>query len=251
MNKINNNNDFNFKISNHNGKLVQLLDLISSKKIDINKIDFKDLISQYKEFLSCNKDNLNEIGENLLISSYLLELKSKELLPSLNNDEIDSEYDLELKEELLKRMLIFAKYKKITPILEDALYTSNLCHNKKPDYDKNINYEFKKIDHKTIINSLEDINSRNLVLGSNEKKIKINTINVEEVSRDFSLYLEENNYINKSLFSIFSEMKRHTYQNPLQYFINLFSCSLEWSSVGKIKISNNKKNEVVINNEPK
>ncbi|MAH74437.1 MAG: segregation/condensation protein A [Candidatus Pelagibacter sp. TMED197] len=98
-------------IPNYNGPLEVLLDLAKSQKVDLAEISITKLADEFLNFIK-NENNLNlEVAsEYLLMATWLAYLKSKLLLPELEDDdfkalEVAEKLKLQLKKLELIRLL--------------------------------------------------------------------------------------------------------------------------------------------------
>ena len=93
-----------FKINEFEGPLDLLLHLIKENKMDIMKIEIERITEQYISYLDeQEKMNLEIASEYLVMSSELIELKSKLLLPNQKN-EAEEEEEVDPREELVNRL---------------------------------------------------------------------------------------------------------------------------------------------------
>ena len=95
-------------IDNYSGPLEVLLDLAKAQKVDLANISIAQLADQFIEFInSAKKINLDLASEYLLMATWLAYLKSKLLLPQLDDDKFEaSEVAEKLKLQLKKLELI-------------------------------------------------------------------------------------------------------------------------------------------------
>ena len=79
---------YSIKVENFEGPLDLLCHLIDKNKMDIYDINLSEITDQYLEFINeMEKMNLEVTSEFLVMSSTLLYLKSKNLLPKIQDDE--------------------------------------------------------------------------------------------------------------------------------------------------------------------
>ena len=96
------------------GPLDLLLHLIKESKVDIWDIQIEQVAKQYLDFIQKMEElNLNIASEYLVMASELVEMKSKLLLPRVKNHE-DEEEELDPREQLVKRLLEYEQYKRMT-----------------------------------------------------------------------------------------------------------------------------------------
>lgn len=101
-------------IDNFDGPLDLLLHLIKKMDIDIYDISVEEITKQYLEYINKMKTmNLDIASEYLVMASELMEMKSSMLLPKNNIEE--DEYEEDPKEQLIKRLIEYKKYKEIIP----------------------------------------------------------------------------------------------------------------------------------------
>lgn len=100
------------KINEFEGPLDLLLHLIKKSNIDIYDISLSDITDQYIEYIHQMEElNLDIASEYLVMATELLEYKSRSLLPKKIEDDKEEE---DPKEELIKRLVDYKKYKEIT-----------------------------------------------------------------------------------------------------------------------------------------
>ena len=108
-------NKYSIKINNFEGPLDLLCHLIDKNKMDIYDINISAITDQYIEYINqMEKMNLDVTSEFLVMSSTLLYLKSKHLLPKTQEDEEEI-----TEEELIRRIIEYKKYKEITKRLKE------------------------------------------------------------------------------------------------------------------------------------
>ena len=101
---------YSIKLENFEGPLDLLCHLIDKNKMDIYDINLSQITDQYIEYINqMERMNLEVTSEFLVMSSTLLFLKSKHLLPK--NEENEEEIT---EEELIRRIIEYKKYKEIT-----------------------------------------------------------------------------------------------------------------------------------------
>lgn len=100
-----------FKLHIFEGPLDLLLFLIKREKIDIYDIPIADITKQYLEYIEVMKMlDLEIAGEFLVMAATLIHIKSKMLLPP-DEEELTEEEEEDPREELVRRLLEYKKYK--------------------------------------------------------------------------------------------------------------------------------------------
>lgn len=101
-------------IDNFDGPLDLLLHLVKESNIDIFNIRVVEITDKYLEYINREKEiNINISSSYLVMAAELMYLKSKSLLPRLNNEE-ESEEEI-TRENLINKLLEYKKYKEVTP----------------------------------------------------------------------------------------------------------------------------------------
>ena len=117
---MNGNMAYKIKLNMFEGPLDLLLFLIKREKIDIYDIPITLITEQYLEYINLMKLlDLDIAGDFLVMSATLLHIKSKMLLPP---DEVDMEsedVEIDPREDLVKRLLEYKKYKEAASELFD------------------------------------------------------------------------------------------------------------------------------------
>ena len=104
----NDSKNFEINLSNYSGPLDVLLDLAKSQKVNLAEISIAELADQFNKFINkAEKLNLDLASEYLLMATWLTYLKSKLLLPEMEEDEFKVlEVAKKLKLQLKKLELI-------------------------------------------------------------------------------------------------------------------------------------------------
>lgn len=97
-------------LQNFDGPLDLLLHLIKTNEMDIYDIQMVEVTEQYLIVIEQMKQlNLDVAGEFLLMAATLIYIKSKILLPVV--DDFDEEEELDPRAELVRRLLEYQRYK--------------------------------------------------------------------------------------------------------------------------------------------
>ena len=164
---------YSIKIENFEGPLDLLCHLIDKNKMDIYDINLSEITDQYIDYIKkMEKMNLDVTSEFLVMSSTLLFLKSKHLLPK---NEADEEEITE--EELIRRIIEYKKYKEITKKLKDEFLMYSKRFYKMAE---DIQLPKQKIEKEYNSAMIPDI-YRSL-LQRNTEKINENAANIEKIA---------------------------------------------------------------------
>lgn len=122
---------YEVKINEFEGPLDLLLHLIKKSNIDIYDISLEEITNQYLDYInSMKKLNLDIASEYLVMASELLEYKSRSLLPK--KEESTDEYEEDLREELIKKLVDYKRYKEITSTFKELENIRSNIYTKSP-----------------------------------------------------------------------------------------------------------------------
>jgi segregation and condensation protein A len=104
-----------------NGPFDLLLTLVLKEEIDLLEVDLAEVVLAYVEYLERSGElDLEAATEFLVLIAALLELKSRLMLPSDDEEGLDLQ-PVEAAEELLARMLEYHRYRQAAEHLRDRL----------------------------------------------------------------------------------------------------------------------------------
>ena len=123
--------EFTVMIDEFSGPLDLMLHLIKEKELDLFDLDIFQLTNQYLAYIfQMEKLHLEISSEYLTMLATLIEYKSKKLLPK-DDSELESEYEEDQRDLLVKRLLEYQRFKEILEPLEE-LYESRQRQIDKP-----------------------------------------------------------------------------------------------------------------------
>jgi len=106
--------DISVNLDAYAGPLDLLYQLIEKNEINIYDIPIARLTDQYIEIVSALPPDMESLSLFLVMAATLLEIKSKMLLPS---KVVDDEEEIDPREELVRRLLEYKKFKEISEVL--------------------------------------------------------------------------------------------------------------------------------------
>jgi segregation and condensation protein A len=236
------NTELNIKLNNFDGPLDLLSALIHSKKINIKDVNMLEIIEQYVMFVENNISTIkiDEAVEYLNMATYLLEMKSKALLP---NEEIinGSSFEYE-RDKMIQRILEYDKYKEASKKIEEKIISRNHMFSK----DRQELNEFadqiftnneklpNSISPETLSKMYQQVIEKYKFKLLTSKNVQIKEINIEKVENDFFLFISEKKSID------FMQYIKHISANQdfcQQYIVVFFNAILEMTKNGKITLS--------------
>jgi segregation and condensation protein A len=107
------------KLENYYGPLDLLLQLVKEDELDVLHLRVSDVVEQYVAFLQAAKElNMDLAGEFIVLSSHLMLLKSRRLVPALTpQTEEGQEEEEEISIELIRKLLEYKRYKDLAQSL--------------------------------------------------------------------------------------------------------------------------------------
>ena len=228
------------KLQAFEGPLDLLLHLIEKNKINIYDIPIVEITEQYMEYIKQMKEHdLNVVSEFLVMAAWLLEIKSKMLLPKEVNDEGEEE---DPREELVRQLLEYKMYKFMASELKERQVDAALSFYKEPTVPKEVAQYEEPVD---LVELLSGVSLAKLykvfelVIKKQKDKVdpirsRFGQIQKEEVSLSDKMdYVQEYARNNKKFnFRVLLEENKTKMQ-----MIVTFLAILELMKVGDIKIS--------------
>ena len=229
-------------IDNFDGPLDLLLHLIKKMDIDIYDISIEEITKQYLDFIKQMKDmNLDIASEYLVMASELIEMKSKLLLPN-NKDEEEDNYEEDLREKLINRLLEYKKYKDMIDTFKELEEERKDIFTREP---VNLsNYIDKECENngditlEDLLDALNDFLKRKEDEKPRETTVTKKELSVTERTQDIRKYLKKKKSVN--FFELF-EVKTK------EYVVVTFLSILEMAKHGEITIrQDNNFNNIII-----
>lgn len=123
--------NYEVNIDGFDGPLDLLLHLIKKSNIDIVDININDITKQYLDYINKMEElNLDIASEYLVMAAELLEIKSNSLLPK---PEVEVEEEEDPRERLIRRLLEYEQYKKVTEEFKEFELKRQDVYTKEPD----------------------------------------------------------------------------------------------------------------------
>ena len=168
--EFNDNNEMTFKIENFEGPLDLLLQLIKQSKVSIEEIKLSDITEQYLKVIEQLKEvDMENASDFIEIAATLIEIKSKSLLPRLDDGDTEEEDDADL---LKKRLMEYQMLKETTEKLKPLENTDRFYKKPEPDANK-FRYVLKDMQLDMLLDAFSRIMIR---VNETEKKEEVKEI---------------------------------------------------------------------------
>lgn len=219
---------YDISLDNFQGPMDLLLHLIKKKKMNILDIKLEIIIDEYLEYIrKCENLNLNIASSYLVMSTELLEIKSRMLLPSNNElepDEIDEVTNLK------NRLIEYEKYKNMVSLFKEYEDARREFKTKSPT--NILEYKEDKVIHSSLnVDVLKKAYEELLKRIEDDKptqtKVTKKELSVEDTIVDIRNKFKSNKRIN--FLDLFDKYEK-------SYIVVTFLAILEMSSKKEIKI---------------
>ncbi|EPY2280367.1 segregation/condensation protein A [Clostridium sporogenes] len=122
----------NIKIHNFDGPFDLLLHLIKKNKMEIYDVSIYEITNQYLQYLNRMEElDLEITSEFIVMAATLIEIKSKYLLPKVEEEKEEEENDPQ--KELLDKLLEYKKFKVAAEFFKTRQKISGTSFSKKPE----------------------------------------------------------------------------------------------------------------------
>ena len=168
--------NYEITIDGFDGPLDLLLHLIKKSNINITDININDVTKQYLDYINKMEElNLDIASEYLVMAAELLEIKSNSLLPK---PEVSEEDEEDPREKLIKRLLEYEQYKKVTEDFKEFESKRQEVYTREPDsLDEYKNDE--KIDYGVNLDDLIEAFKKFISEKENDKPLNTKITNKE------------------------------------------------------------------------
>ncbi len=107
---------YRVELPNFAGPMDLLLHLVRKQEVRLSEISISRILQDFLQFLKALETlDLNNIGDFLVMASTLMEIKSKEILPS---ETVDLKEELDPRDQLIHQLLEYRRYNLLTRRLE-------------------------------------------------------------------------------------------------------------------------------------
>ena len=226
--------DYSIKIDAFEGPLDLLLHLIKEKNVDIYDISIEEITKSYLDYINKMEElNINVASSYLVMAAELMEIKSKSLLPKVENEE-DNEEEEVSRENLINKLVEYKKYKEMTEVFKELEINRNNIYIKPPENINNyVNNEIynEEIEMDKLVEAMKNFLNRKEL----EKPLKTKITN-----REYSVKERKN-----SIKNILKNKKRVEFTELFEeynksYIAVTFLSVLELAKEHELKISQDK-----------
>lgn len=177
------------------GPLDLLLHLIKEKEMDLEKLEVSVITDQYLAYINqMDSSQLETMSEYLVMAAQLIEMKSKMLLPN-EKVELDDDYQEDPREQLIKRLIEYKKYKDVLDEMRECYEYRQTLHTKAPaimdDYVVDTSELIpNNLEVYDLIRAMQKMFQRKVLLTPLESKIARVEISIEDRSDQIRQYFK-------------------------------------------------------------
>lgn len=192
------------------GPLDLLLHLIKEKEMDLRTLEVSVITDQYLAYINqMSSKQLEVMSEYLVMAAQLIEMKSKLLLPQ-EKIQMDDEYQEDPREQFIKRLIEYKKYKDVLDDFKEAYNYRQTLHTKAPAMmdDYIIDTTDQIPDHLQVydlMRAMQKMFQRKALMAPLESKIARVEISIEERSEQIKQYFRLHKHQRVPLEDLFDE----------------------------------------------
>lgn len=219
--------DYIIELDTFEGPFDLLLHLIKKNDMKIEEICIEQIIEQYMDYLHKLENlNLNIASEYLVMAAELMEIKSKILLPKIEEEEVE-----DTKQQFIERLLAYKTYKEVTEQFKNLELERKEFFTKAPSDLKEFKKEEVVLIDQASIDALVSA-FKNMLLRRELDK----PIDTKITTKEYSLQLR-----NKEIKSILKKNHKVAFEELFQeftkdYFVVTFLSILDLSKRQQLEI---------------
>ena len=185
---------YQVRLDNFEGPLDLLLHLIKEKEMDLMNLEISKITEQYLLYIQTSqKLHLEVASEYLVMAAYLVETKSRMLLPK-EKVVIEDEYEQDPRQALIQRLLEYKRYKDIVDALKVKKEEREEIYTKLPDSMNFIKESQslaipENLDTYELILAMQKLMNRKIRLAPMKTAVATKEISIEDRINDIKTYL--------------------------------------------------------------
>jgi segregation and condensation protein A len=230
--------EYNIKISNLNfeGPFDLLLHLIKKNEMDIYNIKIYDVTNEYMEYIKRMKEiDLEITSEFIVMAATLIEIKSKMLLPKINEKE---EEEVDPRKQLVEKLIEYKKFKAVAGFLKSRMKDTGYLFSKKPEIIDDKSRQTNNEDLLKNVSMLDLYNLYNELLNRYRSKVNENNTLEDHIPVDkFKIedkMIELSSRLQKGNKYIFTEIIK-AYESKMEVVV-VFLALLELIRIKNIRV---------------
>ena len=221
-------------LDNFEGPLDLLLHLIKEKEMDLLNLEISKITEQYLAYIQSSQAlHLEVASEYLVMEAYLIETKSRMLLPK-EKVEIEDGYEQDPRQALIARLLEYKRYKDVVDALKIKKDERDEIYTKLPDSMSFIKDSQsvaipENLDAYELIKAMQKLMSRKIHLSPMKTAVAKKEISIEDRIEEIKQYLYTHKNTKIPFEHLFSDGDK-------QLFVVSFFAILCLANTGEIQI---------------
>ena len=216
---------YEIRLDNFEGPMDLLLHLVKEKEMDLLNLEITKITEQYLAYIQQSQDlHLEIASEYLVMAAYLIETKSKILLPK-EKVEIEDGYEPDPRQALINRLLEYKRYKDVVEALKIKQEERQAFFTKLPS-----NMQFLTEDNEMKIP--ENLDTYSLILAMQklmQQAVAQKEISIEDRTNQIKAILHQRRYEKIPFEALFDEGDK-------QVFVVTFLAILVLANQGELAI---------------
>lgn len=225
---------YQIKLDNFEGPLDLLLHLIREKEMDLLNLEVAKITEQYLYYIEQSQNfHLEVASEYLVMAAYLVEMKSKMLLPK-EKVELDDNYEPDPRQVLINRLLEYKRFKDVVESLKLKQEERQAYYTKLPSSMDFLTEEQtmkipEHLDTYDLILAMQKLMQRKIRLAPMKQAVARKEISIEERTSEIKSLLERRKHEKIPFEDLFDEGDR-------QLFVITFLAILVLANQGELQI---------------
>ncbi len=225
---------YEIRLDNFEGPMDLLLHLVKEKEMDLLNLEITKITEQYLAYIQQSQDlHLEIASEYLVMAAYLIETKSKMLLPK-EKVEIEDGYEPDPRQALINRLLEYKRYKDVVEALkikqeERQAFFTKLPSNMQFLTEDNEMKIPENLDTYSLILAMQKLMQRKIRLTPMKQAVAQKEISIEDRTNQIKAILHQRRYEKIPFEALFDEGDK-------QVFVVTFLAILVLANQGELAI---------------
>lgn len=204
------------KLDNFEGPLDLLLHLVKEKEMDLLNLEISEITDQYLAYIEAHQyAHLEVASEYLVMASYLVETKSRMLLPR-NQVEVEDPYEEDPRQALIHRLVEYRKYKEVVEALKLKKEERDAIFMKLPSnmqvYTKDMSFALPEhLEAYDLIVAMRKVMQRKILLSPMKNTVAPKEISIEERKAQIKAMLLDHKNTKIPFSDLFDEGDKHLF----------------------------------------
>lgn len=226
--------NYEIRLDNFEGPMDLLLHLVKEKQMDLMNLEIAKITEQYLHYIQASVNlHLEVASEYLVMATYLIETKSKMLLPK-EKVEIEDGYEPDPRQALINRLLEYKRYKDVVEALRIKQEERQTFFTKLPSNMQFLTEESEmkipeNLDTYGLILAMQKLMQRKIRLAPMKQAVAQKEISIEDRTNQIKAILQQRKHEKIPFEALFDEGDK-------QVFVVTFLAILVLANQGELSI---------------